>query len=262
MRVRLVALDVRCSRHLAPDDRSIVDAKEWAWARERLTDEVDHLLLATTLPAFLPHGVHRLEGWNEAVAQGAWGPRVAGPAEKVRRLVDLEHWAAFRASFDALVELLGEVARGPHAPASVLVLSGDVHSSYTAQVRLPGVDPARTAIHQLVMSPFRNPLELPVKVANRLLAGGPLRRLTGVLARRAGVVDPPVDWEVQYGPWFDNGVMTVAVEGRSARAQIDHARVVGGRQVLHRTMDEALTGPDSGRPLQPELPEPLAGAAP
>ena len=32
--VRLVAIDSRCSRHLDPDDRRMVDAVEWAWVRD------------------------------------------------------------------------------------------------------------------------------------------------------------------------------------------------------------------------------------
>jgi hypothetical protein len=35
-RVRLVAIDSRCSRHLDPDDRRMVDAEEWAWVRDHV----------------------------------------------------------------------------------------------------------------------------------------------------------------------------------------------------------------------------------
>jgi hypothetical protein len=61
------------------------------------------------------------------------------------------------------------------------------------------------------------------------------------LARRAGVVDPPLTWDVEQGPWFGNGLMTLDVDGRTARIEVEHARVVGGVQVLERTYTGALT---------------------
>ena len=43
-------------------------------------------------------------------------PLGGGRAEKVRRAVDLEHWAAFRRSFDALAELFAELGAGAGRP--------------------------------------------------------------------------------------------------------------------------------------------------
>ena len=50
---------------------------------------------STTLPVVLPHGIHHLEAWNEAVCAGRWGSLAARLGERLRRAVDLEHWAAF-----------------------------------------------------------------------------------------------------------------------------------------------------------------------
>ena len=76
-RVRVVAIDSRCSRHLDPDDRRMVDSIEWAWVRDEgarhRRPTWDHLVLCSTLPWLMLPGVHHMEGWNEAVAQGAWG---------------------------------------------------------------------------------------------------------------------------------------------------------------------------------------------
>ena len=36
-------------------------------------DELDHLVIVSTLPVFMSPGVHYLEAWNEAVCAGAWG---------------------------------------------------------------------------------------------------------------------------------------------------------------------------------------------
>ncbi|NAZ81267.1 alkaline phosphatase family protein [Kineococcus sp. R8] len=250
---RLLAIDSRCARRLDPADRHMTDAAEWHWVHSKATsadraEPAQHLLLATTLPAFLLHGIHHAEGFDEAVAEGAWGAWAKGPAEKLRQAADLEHWAAFRRSFDDLVALLREVAGGPDRPASVLLLSGDVHCSYTARVRLPGIDVDRTAVHQLVMSPFRNPLNRRMQIANKMLDSRPVRALTRLLAMAAGVREPLVDWDVEQGPWFENGVMTVVLgTDGAASVEVDHAVLQDGHQVLSRTADVRLRPPQRQR---------------
>ncbi|GAB3598710.1 alkaline phosphatase D family protein [Angustibacter peucedani] len=240
-RTRLVVLDSRCSRDLDPDHRAMVDDVEWQWFRDVTDAEVDHLLIGTSLPFLLLHGVHHLEGWDEACAQGAWGPLGGRMGEKLRLALDLEHWAAFRTSFDAMVERVGEIGRRERPPASVMWLSGDVHCSYVATAQVEGVDPARTSVVQLTMSPFRNPLEPWIRLANSWFEKKPVHRTLGWLARRAGVRDPGITWTVPDGPWFDNGVMTVDVRGRRAQVEVEHAKVVGGAQVLDRTRTRELT---------------------
>lgn len=240
-RTRLIVVDSRCARQLTPGSRLLVDDREWAWVQRATDVEVDHLLIGTSLPVLLLHGIHHLEGWDEAVAEGAWGDWGRRIGERLRLAVDLEHWAAFRRSFDAMVELVTTIGRRPDAPASVLWLSGDMHCSYTARADIEGVDPDRTAMHQLTMSPFRNPLNIQVRMANRLFERRPLAHAMRWLARRAGVVEPAISWQVEGGPWFANGVMTVVVSGRSITAEVEHARLVGGAQVLDRTATTALT---------------------
>ncbi len=44
-----------------------------------------------------------------------------------------------------------------------------------------------------------------------------------------------------HGPWFSNGVMTVDLRGRRATVEVEHAKVVGGAQVLDRTVTLQLT---------------------
>jgi len=244
--VRMLAVDSRCSRNLDPRHRAMVDTAEWAWLVEKATtpapgQRIDHLLVGTTLPFLLLHGIHHLEGWDEAVSEGAWGRRAQKLGEKVRQAADLEHWSAFRRSFHDVLDLLQRVGRADAAPASVLLLSGDVHCSYTARASLPGIDPRRTAVHQLTMSPFRNPLEVPIKVANRAFETRPVRALMHALARSARVRDVPVDWEVEHGPWFENGVMTVVIDGRRASVEVEHASLDDGDQVLSRTLTLPLT---------------------
>ena len=241
--VRLVAIDSRCSRQLDPDDRRMVDAAEWAWVREHVTDidhPFDHLVLASTLPWLMLPGVHHLEGWDEAVSEGAWGRPGKWLGERVRQVLDLEHWAAFRASFDETVDLLAAVVGATAPPATVLMLGGDVHCNYTAAAELTDVDHPATTIHQLTMSPFRNDIPRAGKLANRWLNR---RTLTGVvhrMCRWAKVPDVAITWHVEHGPWFDNGVMTVEFAGRSARLRLDHAGQTEGRQTLTNTLDVEL----------------------
>ena len=70
--VRVVVIDSR-SRRVVDDDRHrlMVDQAEWDWVTESAAGDVDHLVLATSLPLLLPHGIHFLEAWNEAVCAGA-----------------------------------------------------------------------------------------------------------------------------------------------------------------------------------------------
>ena len=124
-RVRLVAIDSRCSRHLDPDDRRMVDAVEWAWVRDAVLEPdqpYDHLVLASTLPFLLLPGVHHLEGWDEAISEGAWGRPGKWVGEKLRQVLDLEHWAAFRESFAEVTELAPRGRRRRTTPPSTVLL--------------------------------------------------------------------------------------------------------------------------------------------
>jgi phosphodiesterase/alkaline phosphatase D-like protein len=238
-RVRLVAIDSRCSRHLDPDDRRMVDRTEWAWVRDRVLErDVDHLVLASTLPFLMVPGVHHLEGWDEAIASGAWGRPGKWIGERVRQMLDFEHWAAFRASFAEFTDLLEDVVRRDDPPATVLMLSGDVHCSYTGEARLTGVDHPNSAIHQLTMSPFRNDIERIAKAGMRWFDRRLVSRTLHRLGRWADVDDAPLDWRIDHGLWFENGVMTVALDGRGAAVAVDHARVSDdGEQRLDRTAE-------------------------
>ena len=247
--IRMVTVDSRCSRVLEPDRRAIVDDKEWNWLQDQVHpsdgQRIDHLVLGTTLPVLLLKGIHHLEGLDEAMAKGKWGRRAARFGEKLRQAVDLEHWAAFRATFDRLVDMIDDVGGSSEPPASILILSGDVHCSYTAKASTRSVDPTRTGLHQLTMSPFRNPLEPPIRVANHLLGTRLVCAVLHWLARRAGVRDVDIDWAIDHGLWFDNGVMTVVFSGRTAHVEVEHA-VVNRRgerhdQELRRTLTLELT---------------------
>ncbi|WP_072802120.1 DUF7800 domain-containing protein [Rhodococcoides yunnanense] len=239
---RLIMIDSRCSRNLDPQDRRMVDATEWAWVRERALEGAPrHLLLGSSLPFLMLPGLHHLEQWNEAVAQGSWGKMMARLGEKLRIALDLEHWAAFGNSFGDMATLTRELSRAENAPASILWLSGDVHCSYVARADF-GVGGANVpATYQLTMSPFRNPLNLPIRAVNRLAIRKSAARMLARLARSAKVPAVDVSWDAEAGPWFDNGVMLLTTEGGSASVRVQHAHVDdSGEQTLTTTAELTL----------------------
>jgi hypothetical protein len=160
------------------------------------------------------------------VADGAWGRAAAWAAEKLRRTLDLEHWPAFNASYRRMCALLRDVGagrRGP-APATICVLSGDVHHAYLAQVGFRPADGVRSAVWQAVCSPFRNPLA--TRERRTILAGWTRTagRVSRALARAAGVPDPEVGWRLAHDePWFNNQVAMLELENRQARFVLDRA---------------------------------------
>jgi hypothetical protein len=159
------------------------------------------------------------------VCDGAWGSVAARLGEKLRRGLDLEHWAAFGDSLRALERLLETVASGAMSgdgrpPGSVVLLSGDVHHAYIAEVDFLSGE-ARTPVYQAVCSPFRNPLDAHERRAIKLAMTRTAERVGSVLARLAGVDDEPVTWRVTDGPWFDNQVAILDVDGRRVTFRLE-----------------------------------------
>jgi hypothetical protein len=172
----------------------------------------------------VPMGLHHLEAWNEAVAGGAWGRRAARVAERVRRLLDLEHWAAFQHSFHEVSRSIVEVVTGGRgaSPATVLFLSGDVHHSYIADVDIASDGASR--LLQAVCSPIRNTLPRWERWMAATTAHG-LARPMELLASRARVPKPPFHWTIAEGPWFDNAIATLEIDGPRANLRWETADV-------------------------------------
>ena len=128
---------------------------------------------------------------TEAICRGVWGRPAAKLGEVIRQLVDLEHWAAFRDSFEELAALLRFVASGERSnvkpPASVVVLSGDVHHGYLAELDFGDSADVESPVYQAVGSPLRNLLGLPERLAMRFGWSGPGERVGKTLAHLAGV---------------------------------------------------------------------------
>jgi hypothetical protein len=217
-RSRLLVIDSRAARIVVENRRQMMAQEEWDWIVEHAHGSFDHLVVATTLPVFLPLGIHHLEAWSEAICDGAWGSIVQRLGERLRRAVDLEHWAAYQLSFSRVVELLRAITRGlgGDAPMSITILGGDVHTTYIADVDLgDGAGPAY--VRQVVSSPFRNPLPLRERRIVRLTGSRGAARLFGRLARLAGVKPPPdVSWKLMAPRTFENSLGQLELDARGA----------------------------------------------
>ena len=217
---RLVVVDSRAARRLEPDARALLDPDEAAWLDDQMRGDVDHLLIGTSLPFLLARGLHHLEAFSEALAGGAWGERGGRLGEKLRQLVDLEHWGAFQTSFQAVARQAIEVAAGERgrAPSTITFLSGDVHHSYVSEARPAGGGRAlRSTLLQAVCSPIRNPLSRNMRFATAVLSygvAGPAGRLASWSTR---VPDAPLTWTYAEGPWFDNNLAFLRLAGRGMR---------------------------------------------
>jgi hypothetical protein len=242
--VRLVVVDSRSGRVLERGHRSMLSEDEWEGVQGDLRGGCEHLLVASSLPVFMERAVHDLESWDEAVAGGAWGRRAARFGEWLRRAVDLEHWAAFRSSFDRLTHRLAEVAAGRlgPAPVSVLVLSGDVHHSYVAPVRWPSRDDVRSAVVQVVSSPLRNAFPRRLQRAFRF-SSTPVARLIGrALARSVRLPPPGPEWQVGTGPVYGNTLASLRLDRTTAELRLQRAVLDGDRTVLREIHRERLEG--------------------
>ncbi|HEX8780918.1 MAG TPA: alkaline phosphatase D family protein [Nocardioides sp.] len=228
---RLVVLDSRAARVLEPERRALLDPDELAWFDRQMSGGFDHVLIGTSLPFMLARGLHHLESFGEALAGGAWGRAGAVLGEKVRQAVDLEHWGAFQDTFHAVGRLATEVAsgrRGP-APGSITFLSGDVHHSYVSEARPKRgakIGEVESALLQAVCSPIRNPLPRQARFATAVLSYGVAGPLGRVASWSAKVPDCPITWRYAEGPWFDNNLACLELEGRSLRMWWVSGRVV------------------------------------
>jgi hypothetical protein len=235
-RSRLLVIDSRAARVVIEGRRDMIDAEEWDWIAEHAHGSFDHLILATTLPVFLPHGIHHLEAWNEAVCDGAWGTYAQRLGERLRRAVDLEHWAAYQRSFRRLVDLLRSISRGRggDSPATITILSGDVHTTYVASVDL-GANSGSTRVNQVTCSPFRNPLNDHERRVVRMTGSRAAARVFSALARASGVRPQSAAWALSAPRTFDNSIGELELDDRRATV----------------TLFRSATGPDDGSALIP-----------
>jgi hypothetical protein len=239
-RTRLIVVDSRCGRVLDEDERSILDEEEWEWLSEHLHGDFDHLLIGTSDPVVLAPALHYAERWGEAVARGAWGEAAAERGERMRRAADFDHWAAFGESFERLMDLLARAGAGEFGqpPASITILSGDVHHAYLAELAFPRSASVRSHVWQAVCSPFRNALDERERKTIDLGDTRVPELAFKALARLAGVPRERVRWRLVEGPFYDNQVATLAIDGRSAALTLE--RTVGDPETDHRELHKSF----------------------
>ncbi len=243
-------VDSRAGRVLDEEKRAVLGAQDVRWLEEQLLSsraDCDHLLVGSSLPWLLPPLVHDAERWSAALCGGVRGARWARRGETLRQASDLEHWAAFPASFDWLTGLLAEAAAGGDAPATVAVLSGDVHHAYVAEPeRLPAT---AAQVVQLTCSPMHQRIPYALRLGFRFGWSRAGRALGRALARHGRTGPSPVAWRRTGGPWFGNQLMTLTLRGREARLRLEQARGGGVLTSVHEralTSASAAAGPPGG----------------
>lgn len=246
-RVQLLMVDTRAARVLDEERRAMLDDDEARWLRERVLENpaaYDHLLIGSSLPWLLPPLVHDAETWNAALCAGARGGRWARFGEKLRRAADLEHWAAFPDSFGRFTELLRRAGSGPDAPATVCVLSGDVHHAYIAEPHWPAATPGGAPdahVLQLTCSPVHNSVPRSIRLGFRFGWSGVGRHIGRLLTRHGRTEPSPVTWSRAGGPWFGNQLMTLTLRGRNSALTLVQAKSVAGGNQLVSVLERSLT---------------------
>ena len=102
-------------------------------------------------------------------------------------------------------------------------------------------------MYQATCSPFRNPLGANERRKARAAASRPAWALARALARAAGAPDPEIRWRFLEGPYFDNQVASLTLDGGAADLRLE--KTVPGEVEEHRletTFERRLT---AERPL-------------
>ena len=222
---RLIVVDSRAGRILDPKHRRMVNDEEWDWIVEQAKGDYRHLLLASSIPFFLAPGLHYAELFDAMLADHARSRPLRWLGEWIRTTAVMDHWAGFPQSFGRLVKLLGAIATGEHgegtAPDCLLMLSGDVHHCYLAEVELTEEPAAESRIWQAVCSAYRKDLAPREK---RLMRFGNSRageRLARRLARIVRAPEHPVRWELREEPSYENQVGCLTLGRGSARVRVE-----------------------------------------
>ena len=159
-------------------------------------------------------------GLRRGADRGAWGRLGALLGEKLRRLAVMDHWASFQRTFRKLVDLLDDIAHGRvgERARSIVMLSGDVHHCYLAEVGFR--DAARSRVWQAVCSAFRKELAPRRSASSRSATRSSRSASRAASHGRAGVPPLPLDWRVVERPAYANQVATLTLDG-------EHASLVG-----------------------------------
>ena len=212
-------IDSRAGRVLTPGGRSMVDAGEWRWITEHATGGFDHLLIGTSLPLIMAPGAALPRGLERGGLRRRLGrARLEASGRRSARAPTSSTGRRSATRSTPCASCCARSAPGGAATrrASIVVLSGDVHHAYLAEVGFPAGSGVSSRVWQATCSPFRNPLGTKERrgvnfafsragKARRPRAGPPRRRAAaaGALAlpgRRPAVRQPGRDARARRAP--------------------------------------------------------------
>ncbi len=242
-RTRIVVIDCRNARVLEPE-RWMVGREEWAWVDRSCRVPVDHLFIATSVPVLVTGGIHGLQVWNAALCRGAWGRPIASISERLRRFLDLEDWPAFERSFIEIIDMIREIATRQGAsldvpaPATIAILSGDIHFSYVARATFPTdntesgdsgpdedhADLKASRVYQLVSSPIRQTLKQRERRIIRFALSRAGLIIGRLLQRSVKSAPSQASWTLTHGPEFANEMGVLTINGREVEFVMERAR--------------------------------------
>ena len=230
---RLVVVDSRAARVLEPDRRSMLDDDEMAWFDEQLQRRRRppvHRHLAAVPAGARASTTSRRSTRRWPRAPGA--ARSARSGERMRRALDLEHWAAFQEGFAAGARPWSSrspTASAGRAPGTITFLSGDVHNSYVTEVDADAAcPPAAAASCRRSARRSATRCRGRARVAQAMLAqGAGAPAASSWCAAPPRCPAPPYPWPVTEGPWFDNNLATLEVRGRGLVMRWDTGVVEG-----------------------------------
>ena len=138
-----------------------------------------------------------------------------------------------------LLRAVGAGERG-EAPASIVLLSGDVHNAYLAEVVHPRSAGVTSRTYQAVCSPLRNPLNARERGIIRFSASRAARIIGRVLTRLAGLRRMPVRWRLVQPPEFGNLIGALEIDGRRSQVTIERVDDEAGAPRLRTCLERRL----------------------
>ena len=165
-------------------------------------------------PCLLPPGIHHLEAWNEAICEGAPGVHSSnGPVSGSDALwiSSTGPHTSFRFADSSICFCSVSRGLGGDPPASITILSGDVHTTSIVDVDLGGAC-GSSHVRQVVCSPFRNPLESRDRRVVKMTGPRGAAKLFARLARLAGVEPVDVSWKLATPRSFENSIGQLELE--------------------------------------------------
>ena len=225
-RSRLIMVDSRNGRILESGERMMIGEREFDWLeaqaeeQSRFARPSDARLVGAVADAAghrRPGGAQRAGGRPSRLARQGWLKSSAGQAISNTGRRSTSRSCGWR-------EMIARIANHPDGPATISVLSGDVHHSYAARAELDGASPGGATVHQLVCSPVHNYVPLFIKPVFTLGWTRPAAAVTRWWVRRRGVPSPPLTWTDVCGPLFGNTIATLEINGRSAEVFFEQPR--------------------------------------